>query len=38
EGMKAAPSEWKPDKMTLRPGPESVGNVLKKWKTTMAFD
>ena len=38
KGAKATPSGWKPGKMTLKPGPELVGNVWKEWKTEMAFD
>ncbi|MBT6751814.1 MAG: redoxin domain-containing protein [Desulfobacula sp.] len=38
KGTEATPSGWKPGKMTLKPGPELVGNVWKEWKTEMAFD
>ena len=38
KGTEATPSGWGPGKMTLKPGPELVGNVWKKWKTEMAFD
>jgi len=38
KGTQATPSGWKPGKMTLKPGPELVGNVWKEWKTKMAFD
>lgn len=38
KGADATPSGWKPGKMTLKPGPELVGNVWKEWKTSMAFD
>jgi len=38
KGTEATPSGWKPGKMTLKPGPELVGNVWKEWKTAMAFD
>ena len=38
KGAEAAPSGWKPGKMTLKPGVELVGNVWKEWKTKMAFD
>jgi alkyl hydroperoxide reductase subunit AhpC len=38
KGTQATPSGWKPGKMTLKPGPELVGNVWKEWKTEMAFD
>jgi alkyl hydroperoxide reductase subunit AhpC len=37
-GTEATPSGWKPGKMTLKPGPDLVGNVWKVWKTEMAFD
>jgi hypothetical protein len=29
---------WIPGKMTMKPGPDLVGNVWKEWKTNMAFD
>lgn len=38
QGTQATPSGWRPGKMTLKPGPELVGNVWKVWKTSMAFD
>ncbi len=38
KGTEATPSGWKPGKMTLKPGPDMVGNVWKVWKTDMAFD
>ena len=38
KGSEATPSGWKPGKMTLKPGPDLVGNVWKEWKTEMAFD
>jgi alkyl hydroperoxide reductase subunit AhpC len=38
KGAEATPSGWKPGKMTLKPGPDLVGNVWKVWKTDMAFD
>ena len=38
KGKEATPSGWRPGKMTLKPGPELVGNVWKEWKTDMAFD
>jgi len=38
KGTQATPSGWKPGKMTLKPGPDLVGNVWKEWKTQMAFD
>lgn len=38
KGAEATPSGWKPGKITLKPGPDLVGNVWKVWKTEMAFD
>jgi peroxiredoxin (alkyl hydroperoxide reductase subunit C) len=38
KGAEATPSGWRPGKLTLKPGPELVGNVWKAWKTDMAFD
>jgi alkyl hydroperoxide reductase subunit AhpC len=38
KGAEATPSGWRPGKMTLKPGPNLVGNVWKEWKTEMAFD
>jgi len=38
KGTEAAPSGWRPGKMTLKPGSGLVGNVWKVWKTKMAFD
>ena len=38
KGTEATPSGWKPGKMTLKPGPQLVGNVWKEWKTEMAFN
>ena len=37
-GAEATPSGWRPGKMTLKPGPDLVGNVWETWKTDMAFD
>lgn len=37
-GTEATPSGWRPGKLTLKPGPDLVGNVWKAWKTDMAFD
>jgi alkyl hydroperoxide reductase subunit AhpC len=37
KGTEATPSGWQPGKMTLKPGPDLVGNVWKVWKTKMAF-
>ncbi|MBN2834919.1 MAG: redoxin domain-containing protein [Candidatus Delongbacteria bacterium] len=34
KGTEATPSGWKPGKMTLKPGPDLVGNVWKVWKVT----
>jgi alkyl hydroperoxide reductase subunit AhpC len=31
------PSGWQPGKVTLKPGPDLVGNVWKVWKPEMAF-
>jgi alkyl hydroperoxide reductase subunit AhpC len=33
----ATPSGWQPGKVTLKPGPDLVGNVWKVWKPEMAF-
>jgi alkyl hydroperoxide reductase subunit AhpC len=38
KGKEATPSGWKPGKVTLKPGPDLVGNVWQVWKTEMAFD
>ncbi len=38
KGTEATPSGWKPGKLTLRPGPDLVGNVWKVWKTSMESD
>lgn len=38
QGTEATPSGWRPGKLTLKPGPDLVGNVWKVWKTDMAFD
>lgn len=32
------PAGWKPGKSTLKPGPELVGNVWKKWKIEEDFE
>ncbi|MFZ3136664.1 MAG: hypothetical protein WA126_04630 [Thermodesulfovibrionales bacterium] len=37
-GTEATPSEWKPGKMTLKPGPDIIGNACKVWKTKTAFE
>jgi len=38
KGTLATPSGWRPDKPTLKPGIDLVGNVWKEWKTQSAFD
>ena len=38
KGKEATQSGWKPGKMTLKPGPDLVGNVWKEWKTEMALE
>ncbi len=38
KGTQATPSGWKPGKVTLKPGPDLVGNVWKVWKVEDAFD
>lgn len=38
KGTEAAPSGWRPGKMTLKPGVDLVGKVWTVWKTDMAFD
>jgi peroxiredoxin (alkyl hydroperoxide reductase subunit C) len=38
KGKEATPSGWRPGKVTLKPGPDLVGNIWKVWKTKMAFD
>ena len=38
KGGEVTPSGWKPGKTTLKPGPELVGNVWKKWKVKEAFE
>lgn len=38
KGTEATPSGWKPGKVTLKPGPDLVGNVWKVWKVEDAFD
>jgi len=37
-GTEATPSGWRPGKLTLKPGPDLVGNVWKIWKTEMERD
>jgi len=34
-GTEATPAGWRPGKLTLKPGPDLVGNVWKVWKTEM---
>jgi peroxiredoxin (alkyl hydroperoxide reductase subunit C) len=36
KGAEATPSGWKPGKLTLKPGPDLVGNVWKIWKPNMS--
>ena len=31
-GTEATPAEWKPGKMTLKPGPDMVGKIWEVWK------
>ena len=38
KGAEATPSGWRPGKLTLKPGPDLVGNVWKVWKTSMEND
>jgi len=35
KGTEACPAGWEPGKMTLKPGPDLVGNVWKIWKPDM---
>jgi alkyl hydroperoxide reductase subunit AhpC len=35
KGAEACPAGWEPGKMTLKPGPDLVGNVWKVWKPGM---
>ncbi len=37
-GSEATPSDWKPGKPTLKPGPDLVGKVWEVWKTSMGTD
>jgi len=32
KGTEATPAGWTPGSLTLKPGPELVGNVWKVWK------
>ncbi len=38
KGAEATPSGWEPGKLTLKPGPELVGNVWKVWKPNMNYN
>ena len=38
KGTEATPSGWRPGKMTLKPGPDLVGNVWEVWKIEMEDD
>ena len=35
KGAEAMPAGWEPGEITLRPGPDLVGNVWKIWKPSM---
>jgi alkyl hydroperoxide reductase subunit AhpC len=35
KGTEATPAGWMPGEMTLKPGPDLVGNVWKVWKPSM---
>ena len=35
KGTEAMPAGWQPGDLTLKPGPELVGNVWKVWKPSM---
>jgi len=35
KGTEATPAGWKPGELTLKPGPDLVGNVWKVWKPNM---
>jgi peroxiredoxin (alkyl hydroperoxide reductase subunit C) len=35
EGSEATPAGWMPGDLTLKPGPDLVGNVWKVWKPSM---
>jgi alkyl hydroperoxide reductase subunit AhpC len=35
KGAEACPAGWEPGKLTLKPGPDLVGNVWKIWKPDM---
>jgi len=34
-GTQATPAGWEPGEITLKPGPDLVGNVWKVWKPSM---
>ncbi len=38
KGTEVTPSGWEPGKLTLKPGPELVGNVWKVWKPNMNYN
>ncbi|MBB5171942.1 peroxiredoxin (alkyl hydroperoxide reductase subunit C) [Texcoconibacillus texcoconensis] len=38
EGTEVTPAGWKPNKKTLKPGTELVGNVWKEWGVNEAFE
>jgi alkyl hydroperoxide reductase subunit AhpC len=38
KGAEAAPSGWKPGKITLKPGADLVGKVWEVWQPRMEFD
>jgi peroxiredoxin (alkyl hydroperoxide reductase subunit C) len=35
KGTEATPAGWKPGELTLKPGPDLVGNVWKVWKPNL---
>jgi alkyl hydroperoxide reductase subunit AhpC len=37
KGAEATPSGWQPGRLTLKVGPDLVGNVWKVWSTDLAF-
>ena len=37
KGGEATPSGWQPGSPTLKPGPDLVGNIWKKWKPDSAI-
>ncbi len=37
KGAEATPSGWEPGKLTLKPGPDLVGNVWKVWKPELNY-